>query len=221
MKFYNSSNEEVDYHLLSKIGGGSYGSVYKLSEFECIKIFRDVDTGIDPNIIDFINNLGLDNFYKIYSLLFNKSNDLRGYTMKYYLPSSTSILLKDVSYTLDNFFAIYNSINILSDNQIFIPDLHTDNVILGNNEITIIDIDIYARAVLFDYDRLKYRNNRALFYLFKELYLEGLYSYGIYTDYDIKVIDNLFNGNITSNIKVLKKYKYPIDYINDMNNKTS
>ncbi len=221
MKFYNSSNEVVDYHLLSKIGGGSYGSVYKLSEFECIKIFRNIDTGINVDMMEFINNLGLDNFYKIYSFLFNKNNDLRGYTMKYYLSSYTSILFKDILYTLDNFYAIYNSINILSDNQIFIPDLHTDNVILGNDEVTIIDIDIYAKAVLFDYGRLKFRNDRALFYLFKELYMEGLYSYGLYTDLDIKVINNLFSGDVLNNIKVLKKYKYPIDYINDMNNKTS
>ena len=68
MKFYNSSNEKVSYHLLSKIGGGSYGSVYKLSEFECIKIFRELDTGIDFDTITFINSLGLDNFYKYHLL---------------------------------------------------------------------------------------------------------------------------------------------------------
>lgn len=219
MKFYNSSNEEVNYHLLSKIGGGSYGSVYKLSEFECIKIFREIDTGIDADTVAFINNLGLNNFYKIYSFLFNKRKDLRGYTMKYYLPSHTSILLKDTSYTLDNFFAIYNSINTLSDNQIFIPDLHSDNVILGNDEITIIDIDIYAKAILFDPGKLKDKNSRALFSLFKSLYIEGLYNHGIYTDNDIKAINNLFNNDAPSNIKVLKKYKYPIEYINDMNRK--
>lgn len=217
MKFYNSSNEEVNYHLLSKIGGGSYGSVYKLSEFECIKIFREIDTGIDADTVAFINNLGLNNFYKIYSFLFNKRKDLRGYTMKYYLSSYTSILLKDTSYTLDNFFAIYNSINTLSDNQIFIPDLHSDNVILGNDEITIIDIDIYAKATLFDPGKLKDKNSRALFSLFKSLYIEGLYNHGIYTDHDIKAINNLFNNDAPSNIKVLKKYKYPIEYIHDMN----
>lgn len=219
MKFYNSSNEEVNYHLLSKIGGGSYGSVYKLSEFECIKIFREIDTGIDADTIAFINNLSLDNFSKIYSFLFNKRKDLRGYTMKYYLPSYTSILLKDTSYTLDNFFAIQNSINTLSDKQIFITDLHSDNVILGNDEITIIDIDTYAKATLFDFDKLKNRNSKALYSLFKSLYIEGLYNHGIYSSYDIKTINNLFNNDAPSNIKVLKKYKYPIEYIHDMNRK--
>ena len=55
MKFYNSSNEKVSYHLLSKIGGGSYGSVYKLSEFECIKIFRELDTSIDYAILNSVS----------------------------------------------------------------------------------------------------------------------------------------------------------------------
>lgn len=213
MKFYNYDGEKVDYHLLSKIGGGSYGSVYKLSDFECIKVFRELDTGIDIDTIMFINDLGLDNFYEIYSFLFDKSSNLRGYTMKYYLPEDNSILFRDTSYTLDNFFAIYNSINILSDNHIFIPDLHSDNVVLGSDNITVIDIDIYAKTVLFDQDKLRNKNNRALFSLFKMLYSEGLYNNGIYTDLDVRTINNLFDSTSLDNVKVLKKYKYPIEYI--------
>lgn len=216
MRFYNIDGEVNNYHLLSKIGGGSYSRVYMLSPFQCIKIFRELDNGINYEDVDFINSLNLDNFYKIYSLLFNKTGIFRGYTMKYYIPIYESIFLKSSEYTLDNFYSIEKSIDILSKHNIFIPDLHSDNVVLGKDEITVIDTDIYSKAMLFDNDKLSMRNKRALFNLFRMIYIDNLCSYHYYNDNDIGVINNLFDFDNPSKVKVLMKYKYPIDYIKDM-----
>lgn len=216
MRFYNIDGEVNDYHLLNKIGGGSYSRVYMLSPFQCIKIFRELDNGINYEDINFINSLDLDNFYKIYSLLFNKIGIFRGYTMKYYLPSNESIFLKSSNYTLDNFYSIKKSIATLSKHNIFIPDLHNDNVILGKDEITVIDTDIYSKTLLFDNNKLSIRNKRALFSLFRMIYIDNLCCYHYYTKEDIKIVNDLFNFNDPDKVKVLKKYKYPIDYINDM-----
>ena len=93
MIFYNETGEKIDYHLLKKIGGGSYSRVYMLPNDSCIKVFKEIDNGIDKNNLSFINNLKLDNFYQINDFLFDGNNNFAAYTMNYYRPSNDSILL--------------------------------------------------------------------------------------------------------------------------------
>ena len=203
MIFYNETGEKIDYHLLKRIGGGSYSRVYMLPNDSCIKVFKEIDNGIDKNNLSFINNLKLDNFYQINDFLFDDNNNFAAYTMNYYRPSNDSILLMPTMYTLDNLNTIGKSIGVLTDNHIFIPDLHSDNVIIGDNNITVIDTDIYAKSLFF----------RALYCLFKMLYKEALYCDFKYCDDDIDNINNLFDYNNADNVKILRRYKYPIDYI--------
>lgn len=213
MIFYNETGEKIDYHLLKRIGGGSYSRVYMLPNDSCIKVFKEIDNGIDKNNLSFINNLKLDNFYQINDFLFDGNNNFAAYTMNYYRPSNDSILLMPTMYTLDNLNTIGKSIGVLTDNHIFIPDLHSDNVITGDNNITVIDTDIYAKSLFFDKDKLEVRNYRALYCLFKMLYKEALYCGFKYCDDDIDNINNLFDYNNADNVKTLRRYKYPIDYI--------
>ena len=46
MIFYNETGEKIDYHLLKRIGGGSYSRVYMLPNDSCIKVFKEIDNGI-------------------------------------------------------------------------------------------------------------------------------------------------------------------------------
>lgn len=213
MIFYNETGEIKDYHLLKKIGGGSYSRVYMLPNDSCIKVFKEIDNGIDKNNLSFINDLKLDNFYQINDFLFDGNNNFMAYTMNYYKPSNESILLMPSIYTIDNFNTIGKSIGILTDNYIFISDLHSDNVILGDNGITVIDTDTYAKSLFFDKDKLEVRNYKALYCLFKMLYKEALYRDFKYCNDDIDNINYLFDYNSKDNVKMLRRYKYPIDYI--------
>lgn len=43
MIFYNETGEKIDYHLLKRIGGGSYSRVYMLPNDSCIKVFKEID----------------------------------------------------------------------------------------------------------------------------------------------------------------------------------
>ena len=45
------------------------------------------------------------------------------------------------------------------------------------------------------------------------LYKEALYCDFKYCDDDIDNINNLFDYNNADNVKILRRYKYPIDYI--------
>ena len=69
------------------------------------------------------------------------------------------------------------------------------------------------KSLFFDKDKLEVRNYRALYCLFKMLYKEALYCDFKYCDDDIDNINNLFDYNNADNVKILRRYKYPIDYI--------
>ena len=123
------------------------------------------------------------------------------------------------SYTLDNFSGIYNSILKLTDNGIVVSDLHSGNVITDENNITVIDADLYYKLCFIDKIKLQYKNISALIYLFKDLYFESLDEFHKDCDVNacVSAIRDLFEPmnalNIDKVYKKLTRYKYPIDYI--------
>ena len=163
-----------------------------------------------------IRKLNLDNFYKIYDLLYDENNHFSGYTMKYYKSEDIDILAMPTNYTLENLYRIHNSFKALTNRHINAFDCNSDNIIMDNKNITVIDSDIYYIDDEISKEELALDNDKILMDLFKSLYYEKLRILG-YTLIDCEyMLGELFDENkgLSNTEKRLVKYKYPLDYIN-------
>ena len=219
MIFYTENNDIVRYRTNDRIGGEVCGNVYRINSDECIKKFKSKNMRIDKETLLLIQELGLENFCKINKFLYNKNRVIIGYLMKYYQSENIDILTMPTDYTIDNLYKLYNSVIKLSKNNVFISDMHTVNIIMNKNGITIIDYDLYVLNGYFTGPLLEYKNIYSLRYLFKEIYKEALVEY--HKEYNSEIsrclIDCAFEmwtkEELDKTCKKLTKYKYPIDYI--------
>lgn len=219
MYLYNSNGKRIRYDLASRIGGEAYGNIYKLSDEECLKVYKGKPDIINKEILEYIKKLNLKRFYEIHELLYNKNNQFKAHTMKYYLPEEIDILTEPIDYTLSNIFNILDSVNTLTQNNILICDMHTGNIIINNDGITIIDTDLYTFNKFYVESTLRFKNISALQYLFQEIYFEAMKKYHseYYSHTTSELIKNLFRlyspREQEETHKKLTKCKYPIDYI--------
>lgn len=219
MIFYTENNEILRYSTNNRIGGESCGIVYKINSDECFKKFKSKNFRVDREVLLLIQKLGLENFCKIKRLLYNKNKILIGYLMEYYKNENIDILTMPIEYTIDNLFKLYYSVIKLSENNIFISDMHTGNIIINRDGIIIIDYDLYVLNGYFTGQLLEYKNIHSLMFLFREIYKKSLVEF--YSEYnsDInrRLIDSTFElwtpELMNKTCKKLTKYKYPIDYI--------
>lgn len=221
MVYYTEDGKRVKFDLKEEdvIGKGVQSKVYKISAEKCLKKLFDDEYG-NYEILKLIRDLKLSSYYIIYDLLFNKKGSaLKAYTMKYYVSEEIDILTMPVDYTLYNFFSILDSIMILTENNVYVSDLHEDNVIMNSNGITVIDTDMYTKNRFFYADKLLAKNISAVRCLFKSLYLSSLNDYheGEFKEPIVRKVTDLFRINsyndAYNNVKKLSKYKYPIDYM--------
>ena len=131
------------------IDEGEYGRVYLTSNNKCLKIFkqsisRKDKMSFDEDVFNIIRKLKPKNIYTLGDLYYNKSlTRILGYLSEYYSKEDINILTMPVDYTFDNLCSLYDSFVLLSEYNIRISDTCTQNVILNNNGITIIDTDFY------------------------------------------------------------------------------
>lgn len=218
MILYNENKEKISFKTNNKIGGETYGDVYKISETECLKIYKNSNS-VNKKILTFIKNLHLKNYYEIYNLYNNKSGEFKAHTMKYYKKEEIDILTMPTEYTIDNISRIQHSIEQLTQNNIAIVDTHTGNIIMDSNNITIIDIDLYTFNRFYTSKKLETKNIEILEFLFREIFAEAILNY--HSEYKvykftelIKDIFKLSTPTLTEEtFKELARYKYPIDYI--------
>ena len=181
MKYYSEDNTEIiiNNDILNRINRGSGGAIYRLNDIECVKLYYlDTPFKIEKEIFDTMKELDLDNFCKLYNMVFNNKKELVGYTMKYYDTINENILLMGKDYLLDNFNSLYNSFIKLSDNRILANDLWIKNCLIGKN-ITVIDFDYYLKSDLsieeikeIDISRLLLLFNKIICYYYELLYGE-------------------------------------------------
>ena len=218
MVLYNKDGQQLLYSDSQKINGKTHGNIYKISDTECLKVYK---RGNEANleVLELIKNLYLKNYYEILDFYYNKKGSFKGHTMKYYKEEEIDILTMPTEYTLDNLFNIERSANTLTNNNMQIEDTHTENIILTSEKIVVIDVDLYSLNKFYSKLQLELKNLRKIHYLFKELFIEALTDY--HSEYKTQstsiIMAELFD--ITSPIQVEKtynklvKYKYPIDYI--------
>lgn len=221
--FYDKSgNYYKTYQLDNEFNKGKYGQIYQINDDILLKIFVNY-----PNNTNFeltfktIMNMNLENFYQIYQMLYNNNGQFVGYTMKLYKEEEIDILTMPIDYTLDNLKKISNSIKLLTNNNILINDMRCDNSICNNNDIIVIDIDLYQKINKSTYIDIDYKNNSSLLHLFKGLYYRSLCIYHDAINSDNLILDSIFDKDNTVDdiCKKLAKYKYPIDYLSERRNR--
>lgn len=220
MYLYTETKKEVQFNTSknNKIGGHQQGNIFKLSEDTCLKVYKNIDD-IDLETLKLLKYLNLKNYYRIYDFYYDKKGIFKASLMKYYKPEEIDILSETSEYTIENLLALLSSVSTLNQNHILISDTHSDNVILGKNEITVIDTDLYRLNRFFTQSSLEERNINALKYLFQTLYIEALKQYHpeYCSEITIEIIKNIFKLNtkasVENTINTLSQYKYPIDYI--------
>lgn len=218
-EFYNQDGKKVCYSCDKLIGKGAQGKIYKIDNDKCLKHYYTGSSCFryDVDIFNKIMELDLDNFYKIYELLFEVNGLFKGYVMKYYEKNKIDILTMPVDYTIDNFLKLYDSVKKLSDASILVNDLGIGNVILNDKYITVIDVDLYS----FKYSILNSEifdvNSYILYKLFISLYWNSYCKHhlSLEYEYDRDMIKNLFmfDEDKESVCRKLSRYKYPIDYL--------
>ena len=212
----DTKNNIMESYRTKYISEGDYGKIFLLCDNSCVKLFKyNVDN--DDVLIDTIKNLNLNNFYEIKELLYDKDKTFIGYLMRYYISKKIDIMSIDSNYTLSNLFSLCNSIIELSNNNINVCDLVKKNTLYTDDGITIIDVDNYVFNKLYsDKNDLTIDNLMSLRNLFVSLFKASRKNY--HDDLDMQEFDirlkylfDLDNGFENAR-KVLRKYKYPIDY---------
>jgi len=227
MKVYNSLGKQIYYDKDIWLGSGAFGKVYKSTNNTCVKIYNTEESErIEKEVFYLLKSLKLPNFYRLYELLYqNRWNIIYpqkpvGYISEYIEENEINILTMPTDYTLDNLYTLKSSIEQLIKNKVKITDLHSGNVIMNRNKITVIDADFYSIETKRTKEELKTRNLDQLAKLFIELYKDEIYYLtkvtGLNEQSNRNKIYDLFTENEELNIdkvfKKLRRYKYPIDY---------
>lgn len=150
MIFYTKDLDKLKYNLDGNfLGKGTQGSVYRLDDDKCLKIYNQSGCiRFNSCVFEIIKELSLDGIYKLYDLLYyGKSLKTVGaYTTKYYQSRIDNILDEPIDYTLDNINILYNSGTILAEHQIGLKDSIPSNVILTKDQVVMIDMDYSIKS---------------------------------------------------------------------------
>ena len=175
-------------NTINYLAGGRKSNIFFMDNTKCLKLFNEVI--YNDSVVKLIQKKNLNGFYEIYDI---------------------DILTMPVEYTLDNYNDLYKSIMTLTDKKVFLYDLCNDNAILTDDKLIVIDVDEFI--VYKDADKYIVQNENmfALESLFNSIYINARNKYHADDRININRINNIFC--INSPHKVLKKYKYPIDYL--------
>lgn len=193
--------------------------IYRLDDGDAIKLWKSSFDCSSDEVLKIIKDNDLSNFYKIKEIYYNKSKDKAvGFRTMWYEKEDIDILLECSDYTLSNLYSMFLSLVTLCDNNVWISEIHTDNVILGKKDITIVDTDLYTINRFFSKDSLVSKNINAITNLFYNLYLEALKKHPeLYNERNIGLIKGLFKNvsceEIDKNSATLLRCKRPINYL--------
>lgn len=193
MVYYNKDGQRVEFSPSEDkyISRGTQGSIYRYSDDKCIKIYHDNETSrFEEDTFNTFKSLSLANYCKLYELLYDENQMIKSLIMEYCESIKENILFMPTDYTLENISSLFKSVNTLSSEGIITRDMYYKNVILRENEITIIDFDKCARVLVpfmikptteysFKKEELRSTNINNLLCLFEDIYKESLKSLGI------------------------------------------
>lgn len=128
-----------------QIGSGCFGKVYRTES----GAFKTINSGciypVDPKVLEYLRDAKLKGFYKIKDIYYDKNDEVKAYTMKFYDQIKIN-LLENKDYLIESIYNIYHSILELSSQHIKCLDLMDRNVIKTPKGLKVIDCDFYAKT---------------------------------------------------------------------------
>ena len=220
MKLYDEKGNKVKIKQGRSIYNGRNSKLYKVSEEDLLKVWKKKPEIWTEEIMKLLMELYLSNFYQIKKLYYTKdTTTLKAMRMKnYQTRENPDILTESTYYTLENLWSILENATTLTEHDVWINDLHTDNVILEEQKIIIIDTELYTKNRFFTKEDLFQKNIDSVMELFFRLFQEALEKYhGNYnTKENLYLLRELFknqeNSSIERPFKKLSRYPKPIDY---------
>lgn len=218
MFFYDANYTLVKVPITHKISH-RYNThhTYKTADGKCLKRFRVISKP-SLELEKKIQELSLDNFYKIEQFLFNKSGNFRGVIMPYYESSEDDILLKPSDYLSDNFNSIFQSFLKLADAKIETQDANLENTIFTQNEIIIIDSERYREYEDEEHDLPNENYHSAAWILYSAL----INASKKHQEFNGINFYNWFYQTEPDGFEVIKelsKYSTPIEYLHQVKQK--
>ena len=233
MQYYNHHGQLVEYDSgkSNKQLSGCTATAYFFDDyvfkeyFDCVKAYR-----IKYKMFNLMNSIKDRHIARIDELLmytdkYNSNmnsetnfslNNADAYVMPVYYSDGSNILDKYMEYNFQMISELDQLIQLLTQMQILIADVKTDNAIIQENNIVLIDWDLFSICDNFSFETLLEYNRKRLNTFFFDLFSD---SSPISRDTDI--IINLENSveikqSLLSQeqIKGLKKYKTMREYLN-------
>ena len=214
MEYVDYNN--LDLSELELIGSGSFGEVYKCDDL-AIKIYDSATYDCDNIHIDIFEDLrdiDLPGFLKLvdYSTVMcrkeklSKKRDynvdekevINAYSSKFIEASKEKMIDKPIEYTLNTLYEFKKVLDELNKRKILISDPHNENVIINDNNLVIIDPDLYRYHP--NPDKM---NNKRIKEFIIDLWCE---EYGVYEHKNWYNIGEYFEGsNMEDCIKNMKE----------------
>lgn len=219
MYFYDNNSTLVKVPITQKISHRfNTHYLYRTVDGKCLKRFRVVK---EPSLSleRKIQDLHLDNFYKVDEYLFNKSGDFRGIIMPFYESSQEDILLKPSDYLSDNFSTIFSSFTSLGEACIETNDANLENTIFTKDEIIIIDSERYTEHSPEKKEDIQHKNYESATWI---LYFSLINAAKKHSEFNGIDFYNWFYTTIPDGIELcseLAKHKHPIDYLQKVKKK--
>lgn len=244
MIYYDSKGKIVEFNGVKTNLEGANGEIYKInSQIAYKKYFSYGECKIKQAIFEFLKSVNnpnfinlIDRYYKSLKVkdykAFLKSiidttptEDIRNidtykidaYTYYWIEQESIDFLEEDKEYILENFRALLNLADYFSQNRIGLADIKTDNVICNQNNIVLIDPDMYYFIPEFSKTDIHKKNRLRIIYLMSSLCCR-LTRHKSYETTD--KVTGLFKESLERPehaekilSKSLRNYKKAIDYI--------
>ncbi len=218
LKVYTSSLEEILYSDVKKnskrLDSGYYGRtfIFGQNRDKVIKLLREPGNRNQYEMLSYIKNLNLPNFYLIYDILSNEKSGIKTYAgtiSKYYKSENLDLWEMPSSFIIDNVKKLFEQASILGEKKVIIWDMHKGNLVVSKEGIITIDADDNRFS-----DECEEKENinairDAVIKLLASNYLKGKH-------------DNKVSGNeIVQRLRKVKSfnelsiYEKPIDWFND------
>lgn len=200
MKYFNSSGELVEFNGIKSGHYGQNSEIMRLSDGSVYKKYfnETEDTNhITLEVFEFIKLLDNDHMVKLIERYYQEKNNLKAedivnnperymidvYTYEWVKEDNIDILKMPIDYLLDNLSELLSLADYLSAFGLYMIDIMTDNVILNENGIVLIDPDIYTFEyntlynhfmIASDNFRVKKWNRKCIVELLKRLFYRAL-----------------------------------------------
>lgn len=218
---------KYDRSTMKPLGHGKYGEVYDMGDGQVLKRFFDKKhvsySGASgtARVIKTIKNLKLENIYAIREILYKGkyklNRDFIGYVMTKYEPTEIDFTQVDINYLINNYQSIKRDFIQLANKNIIVRDLHSNNVIVTQDKIIIIDVDNYTKDPFGPKSLGESINISGLNSLFIKLLVESYFKFH-YDDENCIRKRNYLNENFRqfpNMIEELKGYSTFDEYLNN------